>query len=361
MSNPNDRNSLTSVEVRKAPQRKSVTISQADLDWASSQGLVGSDQVGKLWQALVERTSATSTGGKLDLVHLAYYGGAAIVLLAMTLFMGLVTVNYQASGIVATSLVYGAAFIALGSHLYFRKGLEVPGGLMFTLAVAITPVFLFGVMNLSGASLMNSSEALVLEVATVVAAVVALTFVRFPFLTMPLFTALWLMSITITNMVENGSSAWFWGNSQLIVSMLFGVLMTIGSVAIDKRTEKDFAFWGYLFGVTSFWLSLTFFDKGGQLGMLVYFGVNIMLLLASVVLQRRIFLAAGGLGATGYLMYLSYDIFKDSMMAFAVVLSLIGVGVIFLGIQYHKNKAAIDGAILRLLPAGLRSLPGRQD
>jgi hypothetical protein len=355
----NDRKSLSSVEVRNAaPQRKSVTISRADLDWASSQGLVGTDQVGKLWQALVERSAATNTGG-LNLINLAYYGGATIVLIAMALFMGLVTAQYQAPALVGTSLVYGAAFVALGSHLFFRKGLEVPGGLMFTLAVAITPVFVFALMNMNGAAPPSTSQELILEVVTVVASVVALTFVRFPFLTMPLFTALWLMSVTITSMVSHGQS-WFWGDEQLIVSMVFGALMTLGSVVIDRRTEKDFAFWGYLFGVSSFWLALTFFDKGGQLGMLGYFAVNILLLLASVVLQRRIFLAAGGLGATGYLMYLSWDIFKDSMMAFAVVLSGIGVGVIFLGIQYHKNKAAIDAAILRLLPAGLRSLPNRQ-
>ena len=360
MSSPNNRNSLSDVEVRSVtPQRNSVTISRADLEWASSQGLVGTDQVGKLWQALLERSSATSSDSKLNFINLAYYGGATIVLLAMALFMGLVTAEYQAPALVGTSLVYGAAFVALGSHLYFRKGLEVPGGLMFTLAVAITPVFVFALMNINGAASPNTSQELILEVGTVVASVVALTFVRFPFLTMPLFTALWLMSVTITSMVSRGQS-WFWGNEQLVVSMVFGGLMTVGSIVVDRRTEKDFAFWGYLFGVSSFWLALTFYDKGGQLGMLGYFAANIVLLLASVVLQRRIFLAAGGLGATGYLMYLSYDIFKDSMMAFAVVLSGIGIGVIFLGVQYHKNKAAIDAAILRLLPAGLRSLPNRQ-
>lgn len=353
MSNP-DR-SLRAVEVTTSPSRtrKQVAISRADLDWASSQGLLPADQVSKLWQALVARTSTES---KFDLVHLAYYGGAAIVLIAMAIFMALVTAEYRAPALVATSVVYGAAFIGLGRHLFFNKNLTVPGGLMFTLAVSLTPVLLFGIMSLNGITSLNSSTELVIEFATVAAALVALTFVRFPFLTMPLFAALWFMSMTVTGMVGNHGS-FFWGNDQLVVSMIFGAVISAISFAVDRRTTEDFSFWGYLFGVSSFWLSFTFLDKGGELGMLGYFAVNVFLMLVSVLLQRRIFLATGALGATGYLMYLSYDIFQNSM-AFPIVLSLIGIGVIFLGISYHKNKDRVDAAILSWLPSGLRrSLP----
>lgn len=354
MANP-DRNSHPGVQVRTAPvsQRKQVTISKSDLDWASSQGLLPADQVSHLWHALISRSSTSS---KFDLVHLFYYGGAAIVLIAMGLFMALVAAQYHAPALIATSALYGAGFIGLGSHLYFRKGLQVPGGLMFTLAVAITPVLLFGVLSLNGINSLTSSHELVLEVATVVAAIVALTFVRFPFLTMPLFTALWFMSMTVTTMVAS-NSGFFWGNQQLVVSMIFGGLMTAASFAIDRRTSEDFSFWGYLFGVTSFWLSLTFLDKGGHLGMLAYFGVNLVLMVVSVMLQRHIFLAAGALGSTGYLMYLAYDLF-DNSMGFALALSLIGVCVILLGIHYHKNKQRIDSFVLGMLPSSLtRSLP----
>jgi len=349
MTNSENRNSLTSgVEVRKStPQRSQVTINRADLDWAASQGLVANDQVSKLWQALVERSTPAS---KFDLIHLAYYGGAALVLIAMAIFMGLVTMQYQAPALVATSAVYAAAFIGLGHHLFFRKGLQVPGGVMFTLAVSIVPVIVFGIMNISHINTLDPSEALVIEIATIAAAVVALTFVRFPFLTMPLFTALWFMSITITDMVTSQGS-FFWGNNQLVVSMAFGSLMTAASVAIDRRTSEDYAFWGYLFGVSSFWLALTFFDKGGHLGMAGYFAVNLVLMLASVVLQRRIFLATGALGATGYLMYLAWDVFNG--MAFPIALSAIGVGVILAGIKYHQNKERVDAFIMRLLPFGM--------
>ncbi len=353
MSNP-DRSSLKAVDVSTA-SRKQISISRADLDWASSQGLLPSNQASSLWDALVARTS-TNTESKFDLANLAYYGGASIVLIAMAIFMALITAQYQTPALIGTSFAYILAFVGLGYHLFFRKGMTVPGGLMFTLAVSLTPVLLFGILSLNGANNLNSSTELLLEVATIAASVIALTFVRFPFLTMPLFAALWFMSMTVTSMVGNHGS-FFWGNDQLVVSMIFGAAMTAMSFAVDRRTKEDFSFWGYLFGVSSFWLSLTFLDKGGQLGMLAYFAVNLGLLLASVLIQRRIFLTAGALGSTGYLMYLSYDIFQNSM-AFPIVLSAIGVGVIFLGITYHKNKQRVDDFILRSLPSSLtRSLP----
>lgn len=357
MSNP-DRNSLRAVEVTPSSQaRKTVSISRSDLDWASSQGLLPAAQVSNLWRALVDRTSVARTESKFDLVNLAYYGGAAIVLIAMAIFMGLITAQYQAPALVLTSAVYGAAFIGLGTHLFFRKNLRVPGGLMFTLAVSLTPVLLFGIMSQKGFADLNSSNQLVLEIATIAASLVALTFVRFPFLTMPLFAALWFMSMTVTGMVANHSGGFFWGNEQLVVSMIFGAAMTATSLAVDRRTTEDFSFWGYLFGVSSFWLSYTFFDKSGDLGMLGYFGVNVALMLASVLLQRSIFLAAGALGSTGYLFWLSYDKFQNSML-FPIALSLVGLGVMTVGILYHKNKARVDAAIMSILPSGLiRSLP----
>ena len=356
MSNP-ERNSLKVVETTtSSPSRKTVSITRDDLDWASSQGLLPADQVSKLWQALVARTSTESS---FNLVNLAYYAGAGIVLIAMAIFMALLTVKYQAPALVATSAAYGAAFIALGSLLYFKKNLRVPGGLMFTLAVSMTPVLLFGIMSLNQVPNLSSSTELVLETATVAAAVVALVFVRFPFLTMPLFAALWFMSMTVTGMVGNHGS-WFWGNDQLIVSMIFGAAMTATSFAVDRRTNEDYSFWGYLFGVSSFWLSYTFLDKGGNLGMFAYFAVNVGLMLASVLIQRSIFLGLGALGSTGYLMYLSYDAFKDSMW-FPVALSAVGVGVILMGVLYHKNKDRVDAIILSVLPSGLtRSLPNNR-
>ncbi|MBX9666762.1 MAG: hypothetical protein K2X93_04045 [Candidatus Obscuribacterales bacterium] len=343
----------TRVQVQKqhVSQRKEVTIKRSDLDWAASKGLIQGDQVGRLWQALLDRTS---TNSGFDLAHLAYYVGASLVLLALGWFTVLITAQFEAPALVATSLTYIAGFTALGYHLYFRRDLRVPGGLMYTLAVSVTPLLVYGLLSLAnGPARLTSSSEFILEFATCCAALIALNFVRFPFLTMPLFASLWFMSMTAAGLVRSGP---FMGNEQIVVSMIFGGLISLVALIIDRRTNEDFAFWGYLFGVSSFWVAYSFLDKG-QGGLFIYFLVNIVLMLTSVLLQRRIFLVTGGLGATGYLIYLSYDIFKDSF-AFPIALTVIGVSVILMGILYHNNKAKVDGFILNLLPSALtRSLP----
>jgi hypothetical protein len=43
-------------------------------------------------------------------------------------------------------------------------------------------------------------------------------------------------------------------------------------------------------------------------------------------------------------------------LLFPLVLTIIGVGVIFLGIQYQRHRPAIERAILGYLPGGARRL-----
>lgn len=336
------------VPTRKAAPDKRISINQADLDWANGQGLLAGDPV-KLFQALAQRAGSASS---FDLAHLAWYGGAALILLAMGWFMFLVTAEYRAPALLATSVLYGAAFVGLGSHLWFRQGLKVPGGLMFTLAVSIVPLFGYSIMLLAGHTTFGNSEALVLEVATIVAAAVALTRIKFGFLTAPLYTALWLMSMTVTSIVLD-NQAWLYGDHYLMVNMGLGALMMLGAFAVDRKNDEDFAFWGYFFGVLTFWISYTFLGKGGDWGNFGYFCVNLVFLLTSVVLQRYIFIVVGGLGATGYLMYEAYDVFAGSW-GFPFAITLIGGAVTYLGTKYYRNREAIDNAILRYVPEGLR-------
>jgi hypothetical protein len=52
---------------------------------------------------------------------------------------------------------------------------------------------------------------------------------------------------------------------------------------------------------------------------------------------------------------LAYDVFKDSMM-FPFVLTLIGLGVIYLGIIWQRHEETTSGKLRRLLPQPMREL-----
>lgn len=81
----------------------------------------------------------------------------------------------------------------------------------------------------------------------------------------------------------------------------------------------------------------------------LYFCVNLLLIFCGAALCRRVFAVYGGLGASGYLGYLSWNVFKDSLV-FPFVLTLIGLGVIWLGILWQRREAVIALKLRGFLP-----------
>ncbi|MCA9801412.1 MAG: DUF2157 domain-containing protein [Cyanobacteria bacterium HKST-UBA02] len=332
---------VSSPVARSNPKTR-LSISRADLDWAKGEGLIRDDQVDRLWQALSARQAGNQ---RFDMAHLFWYAGAGLVILAMTVFMGLIATS--AGALLATALVYMAGFAGSGYFLSNHRGLRTPGGLLTTLAVVTTPVAVLAAMQLTGNVSMSLGNQLFVEIATIVAGLVALQVVRFPFITAPIYAALWLMSLTLmdSSLINSG-----WGSNQpLYVTMVFGAAICALSFVIDRRTAEDYSFWGYFFGLISLWGAWTFLDKGGEMGDFFYMVSSVFLMLISVAIQRRIFLVVGAAGTVGYLIHLSWDLFQNSL-AFPFVLTGIGLLVIYLGVTYHKHRASIDSRVLAMLP-----------
>ena len=63
----------------------------------------------------------------------------------------------------------------------------------------------------------------------------------------------------------------------------------------------------------------------------------------------------GGLGIAVYLGDLSYRVFKDSLV-FPFALSLIGLGIIWLGVLWQRREAEWSARLIGYLPAALREL-----
>ena len=331
---------VSSPVARSNPKTR-LSISRADLDWAKGEGLIRDDQVDRLWQALSARQAGNQ---RFDMAHLFWYAGAGLVILAMTVFMGLIATS--AGALLATALVYMAGFAGSGYFLSNHRGLRTPGGLLSTLAVVTTPVAVLAAMQLTGNVSMSLGNQLFVEIATIVAGLVALQVVRFPFITAPIYAALWLMSLTLmdSSLINSG-----WGSNQpLYVTMVFGAAICALSFVIDRRTAEDYSFWGYFFGMLMVWGAWSFMDRGGELGNFIYFLGNVAFMVASAMLRRKVFLVFGSIGAIWYLGYLAYDIFADSVM-FPVALLAIGVGVIYSGIMYRKHGHKLENAIHSLV------------
>ena len=337
-------------------------LSREDFKWAADRGVITAEQADELWNAFLNRSSGRSS---FDLAHLAYYFGALIVISAMGWFMTLGWERFGGRGIFLISAIYAACFVLAGNRLWYRQNLRVPGGLLFTLAVWMAPLAIYGIERMVGFWPLSDPGTyrdfhewikgswILMELGTILAGLIALRYVRFPFLTFPIAFALWYMSMDLTPIIaQTGSFTW---EQRLWVSAVFGAAVLVCAYVVDRRAKEDYAFWLYLFGLLAFWGGLSLMESGSQWKKFFYCLINVVLMVLGVLLQRKAFLVFGALGVFGYLGYLSWDVFQNSLM-FPFVLTGIGLVVIFLGIKYQKNQERIAQALMGMVPPAWRRL-----
>lgn len=185
--------------------------------------------------------------------------------------------------------------------------------------------------------------------------------------TLHLFSDVFLVGIIVTDCGTVDLTPFIFGQADVtwklrkLVSLCSGVVITLGALWFDIRTrsEKDFAFWLYIFGVTAFWGGLSLMRSDSELNKFLYFCINMLLIFCGAALRRRVFAVFGGLGAAGYLGYLSWNVFKDSLL-FPFALTFIGLGVIWMGIIWQRNENAIAQKLRGFLPQPLRDLVDRR-
>jgi hypothetical protein len=193
-----------------------------------------------------------------------------------------------------------------------------------------------------------------MELATIAAGLIALRFWRFPFLTAPIAHALWFMSMDLVALI-GGKENMSWEEKEL-VSAIFGGVMLIAAYFVDLRGKADdYAFWAYLFGLMAFWGGLSSMNSDSELGKFIYCLVNLGLIGCSLLLRRRVFIIFGSLGLFGYLGHLAYRVFEDSVL-FPFALSLLGLGVIYLGVQYSRKRMQIERRLRELILPHIRGL-----
>ena len=339
-------------------------ITKTDLEWAAAQQILTPEQADALWTALDGRSSDRP---RFDAAHVAYYFGALIVIGAMGWFMTRAWESVGGFGLFAIALAYATAFVLTGRTLWDRERLIVPGGLLFTMAVCMTPLGVYGLErafgiwpqgdpgNYQGYHEWVKGSWILIELATIAAGVIALRFRRFPFLTAPIAFSLWYMSMDLTPLLF-GKSEFTWEERQW-VAVWFGLAVLLIAYLVDLRSRagQDFAFWGYVFGLMAFWGGLSSMESGNEWTKLAYCLINVGLIGLSVLLSRRVFAVFGAFGVLGYFGYSSYRVFQDSL-AFPFVLTLIGILVIYLGVVYQRKSKAIEAWTRDHLPEGVRAL-----
>jgi hypothetical protein len=330
---------LSAEDVRQAATAN--VLSQADaerlLQWAHDRQAAVPTRTDAAAIQVVEQRKG------LNLVTVAYYFGAMLMISACAWFLGDKWNALGSKGILITSLIYAA--ITAGAGWWLRKnGYVIGGGLLITVAVSLTPLVVYTIEDLFGVWPGNRPGAykeyyplihgswVIMELATIAVAAVALRFVRFGFLTAPIAFSFWFLSMD--------AAAWYLGQNDLDwtvrkwVSVGVGLLTLTVGFGLDKTLHKhnesrteDFAFWCYLFGLMAFWGGLSSMESTSEAGRAIYAAINLGLIGLAVKLRRITFLVFGAMGIYVYLGHLAYQVFKDSVF-FPFTLALLGLSLI---------------------------------
>lgn len=340
-------------------------IDKANLFEAERNGILELGQAKKLWDYLSGLKTEVSSGSeniRFDFVNFLYFFGAILVMSAMGWFMTLGWESFGGLGVSVIATSYAVLFILSGKYVWYEQKIRTPGGILFALAVWMTPLIVYGIQKALGMwdgstpgsfrdyhTFINANW-LIMEFATLIAAGLVLRWIRFPFIVFTIAFTLLYMSMDIAPFILQGNLSW---EAKQEISVVFGFIMLIVAAIIDRRTKEDFAFWVYLFGTMAFWFGLSTMNSGSELGKFLYFIVNLTMMLSAIVLDRRVLMVFGSLGTMGYIGYLSSRIFGNSIL-FPFVLSGIGICFIVAGVFFSRYKEKIEAGILDLLPEPIR-------
>jgi hypothetical protein len=359
-----------------------ICIQRDDLDQAVTLGLLPPPAADPLWRHLVAAAQAAAApqpheAPRFSFTHLLYYFGGLLAIGAATLFMTEGWQRLGPTGLLAICIAYGAACVWAAQRLDARR-LEIPAGILATLAVCLVPLAAWALQHLLGLWPDGGPARyaqyhtridwrwLTLELATLLAAAVALWRLRYPFLMMPVAVTLWYMSMDLARLVVAPDSPESW-TFYRDFSLFFGLALALFGFWVDARSRgpggsrRDYAFWPYLLGVLTFWGSLSLRHSDSELDKFLYLLVNLGLVGLSALLGRRVFAVCGALGTAFYLGHLSSKVFANSLL-FPLALTLIGLGIVGCGILWQRHEARIQAALRRSLPSALQGwlppLPG---
>lgn len=335
-------------------------LTKKNLEDAVEKNILSAEQSENLFEFL---KAQHHLGPRFDFTHILYYLGGMIAIGAMTLFMNLGWESFGGLGIVFIALLYAAVGLKL-TNSFKAKGYDIPAGICGTFVIALTPLAVYGLQQALGLwpdeSVYREYHRyikwhwLYIELSTLAVGAILAWKYKYPFLMMPIAVTLWYLSMDITAMISGGDHDW---ELRKLVSMYSGLLMIALAFWIDirSRNKADYAFWVYLFGVVAFWIGMSLQYSDSELAKFIYFSVNLIMIFIGVMLVRRVFVIFGALGCSSYIGHLAFDIFKDSWL-FPIVLTVLGLLVIYLGILWQKHEQRITDKVRKILPDPLREL-----
>jgi hypothetical protein len=297
-----------------------------------------------------------------------YYGGGLLIISAMTWLMKKGWDDFGPMGITFFSALYFAIFFIVGYIVFFKKKMEVAGGLLLSIPIAVTPLLVFSVLRLFNFWPLEWSyddyyiwvkgKWIILELAVIVVGLPVFLKTKFPFHLFLIAGSLWFLSMDIAPILYKRTTITW--TERAIISDYFGFFMIAIGYFLDIKFKKDYSFWLYLFGLITLTSGLSVFYNNDAYKFALLGIINIVMVLFSVFVNRNVFLVFGTIGLTEFLGRLSWKFFKDSAL-FPFALTIIGILLIAAGMVFQKNKKKVDEFIKNNFPEYLLKLRPQKD
>src|SRR5262249_39417761 len=186
----------------------------------------------------------------------------------------------------------------------------------------------------------NQVRWLPIDLATILAALVALRYVKFGVLALPIAAALAAAAgHAIVLFIDVDLVNALGGRPPLLLAI--GLLSIAYAIDSHNTSDQDYALWFYLAGLGALVPGLgLFWTESTGIAAHATLAVAIILAFAAIRLHRRLLLFAAFLGFVAYLGYLAFDVFKKTLQ-FPVALATIGIVVILSAVWLQRRYPAL--------------------
>lgn len=301
---------------------------------------------------------------------IGYVLGALTVLIAMGWFLADRWTWLGAGGVLTVAALYALLFLVVAWRLR-REGFPQASGFAVLLAVGMVPVAVVAINELAGwfttptrgacgypdFMLWNCrGEEIVVELATLAAALFALRQVRFSLFVLPIAAILLRFLFHAADAIGRAglgavSAAWVW--------VIGASLLTAAAYETARRQagDEDYALWLHLVAAISAGVASTMLLGRFETFRHLLIPSALLAFAFSLRMARFVWTLLGLSWFVGYLGWLASEVFRDSPF-FPIILAALGVGVIIVTVWVQRNSARLVERFGDLSADGRPSFPG---
>lgn len=235
---------------------------------------------------------------------LVYLGGG-VVLVATLALLGILGEDHGDWALVGYSVLATASALGLALALE-QSGRAVAAGVLATVTVLFFAFFVGSFENAIGILDIDLDDyqpaALLLEVLTIGAALVALQRFRAPLLVLPIAVTFW---IAVADLGSLGS----WGDAGEVLTVLVGIALIAVAVAVDRAGREPYGLWLHVVGGIAFGGGVLALIEG-DLGWVLVGLLSLAYVAASYLLGRSSYAVLGTIGILATTTYFTLDGFS---------------------------------------------------